>query len=223
MDIFEESLSPLGVSVVFDENNLFSCEINQESTEGRGRAPWQLTVYRDQDDISLAISIVLGTPLPDNPTPDFITLLGEQAIEPLRGGVGIGIYPGTSQLAVYQRVQLSGKPTGIVMEAIKSLFAIAEEWESLLSPERQKTPIEHTPPESARAFLQAQAVIAPPDIGNHPSFIYLSNIFTAKSVPLSVSSNCGKGCLCAMLSGPASRTSVERRCCPTPIPSHSRV
>lgn len=93
MDIFEESLSPLGVSVAFDENNLFSCEINQESTEGRGRAPWQLTVYRDQDDISLAISIVLGTPLPDNPTPDFITSLGEQAIEPLRGGVGIGIYP----------------------------------------------------------------------------------------------------------------------------------
>ncbi|AVZ81044.1 ati2 chaperone [Edwardsiella ictaluri] len=153
MDIFEESLSPLGVSVVFDENNLFSCEINQESTEGRGRAPWQLTVYRDQDDISLAISIVLGTPLPDNPTPDFITLLGEQAIEPLRGGVGIGIYPGTSQLAVYQRVQLSGKPTGIVMEAIKSLFAIAEEWESLLSPERQKTPIEHTPPQNQQGHF----------------------------------------------------------------------
>ncbi|BEH98598.1 hypothetical protein KH201010_13470 [Edwardsiella ictaluri] len=153
MDIFEESLSPLGVSVAFDENNLFSCEINQESTEGRGRAPWQLTVYRDQDDISLAISIVLGTPLPDNPTPDFITSLGEQAIEPLRGGVGIGIYPGTSQLAVYQRVQLSGKPTGIVIEAIKSLFAIAEEWESLLSPERQNPPIEHTPPQNQQGHF----------------------------------------------------------------------
>ncbi|WP_155961412.1 type III secretion system chaperone [Edwardsiella ictaluri] len=153
MDIFEESLSPLGVSVVFDENNLFSCEINQESTEGRGRAPWQLTVYRDQDDISLAISIVLGTPLPDNPTPDFITLLGEQAIEPLRGGVGIGIYPGTSQLAVYQRVQLSGKPTGIVIEAIKSLFAIAEEWESLLSPERQKPPSNTPPPRISKGIF----------------------------------------------------------------------
>lgn len=137
MGIFEETLSPLGVTVTFDENNLFSCEINQTSTEER--APWQLVVYRNQDDISLAISIVLGTPIPESPSPEFITSLGEQAIAPLRGGVGIGIYPGTSQLAVYQLVQLSGKPTGIVMETIENLFGIAEEWESRLSADRLKT------------------------------------------------------------------------------------
>ncbi len=137
MDIFEETLSPLGVTVTFDENNLFSCEINQTSAEER--APWQLAVYRNQDDISLAISIVLGTPIPETPSPEFITSLGEQAIDPLRGGVGIGIYPGTAQLAVYQRVPLSGKPTSIVMEAIENLFGIAEEWESRLSADRQQT------------------------------------------------------------------------------------
>lgn len=54
------------------------------------------------------------------------------------------------------------------------------------------------------------------------SYTHLSSIFPANLEPLSVFSNCGKGCLSAMLFS-ISATSVERILCPTLMLRHSLV
>lgn len=142
MDIYKDSLDALEVPVVFDENDIFSCDINREQNDGK--EPLQLVVFRNQEEISLAISVVIGEPIPAGLSSEFITLLAEQALEPLRGGIGIGIYPGTNHLTVYKIVQLSCQPKSIVMEAIESLVNIAEKWESQLLAENLNTSQEQT-------------------------------------------------------------------------------
>ena len=47
MNIFEEALTGLSVEVTFDENNMFSCELNNDENEEDN--PLLLSFYRDDE------------------------------------------------------------------------------------------------------------------------------------------------------------------------------
>jgi hypothetical protein len=131
MDVFEEALAECGLPIAF-ENNIFACELQREPEE---TVPLLLSVYRDLSEVSLGISVTIRHSIPESPSPDFVSALAEQALDPLRGGVGIGIFPGTTRLALYQRIPLSGLPKGAVMKVIEQLVEAAEDWDSRLSQE----------------------------------------------------------------------------------------
>ena len=127
MNIFEEALTGLGVEVIFDENNMFSCELNNDENEED--KPLLLSFYRDDEAMSLRVSVVTRQSIPENASFDFFIEFGEKALEPLRGDIGAGICPGTKTITLYKVVPLAGKPQGHMMEVIESLIEAAEEWD----------------------------------------------------------------------------------------------
>ena len=126
MNIFEESLEEVfGVKVTFDENNMFSCELKKDDDKGA----LLLCVHRDLEEMSLRVSVATRNLMPESPSSEFLTEFGEKALEPLRGGIGIGVCPGSNNMMLYKVLLLGGQHKGFIMDTIESLIKAAEEWD----------------------------------------------------------------------------------------------
>lgn len=102
MDIYQQICEELGiVDLAFDENNLFICELN--CTESGNEYSRQLSIYRDEIEQNLCFALSGQNELPTLIAGDFLTLLCEQALQPLNSGLGIGIFPGSRILTVYKK------------------------------------------------------------------------------------------------------------------------
>lgn len=153
MDIFEESLEGLGIEVKFDENNMFSCEL-KKNEDGEVN-PLLLSAYRDDDAMSLRVSVMTRNSIPKNASFDFFIAFGEKALEPLRGEIGAGICPGTKNITLYQVVPLAGKPKGYMIEVIESLIESAEEWDlKLLDTDKETAFGDSTPKGKEFNFIE---------------------------------------------------------------------
>ena len=128
MDIFEEAFSELGIEgITFGDDNVLTCELSRQE-DGRDIV-LSLSAYRDHQEMSLRLSVTTQNTIPDNVPGDFVVEFGERAIEPFRGGFGIGILPECRNVTVYRNIVISGKPKGFIKEAVGELIEAAEEWD----------------------------------------------------------------------------------------------
>ncbi|RLV60459.1 hypothetical protein D5018_06605 [Parashewanella curva] len=128
MDIFEEAFSELGIEgITFGDDNVLTCELSREE-EGR-KIVLSLSAYRDHQEMSLRLSVTTNNTIPDNVPEDFMLAFGERAIEPFRGGYGIGILPECKNVTVYRNIIISGKPKGFIKDSVGELIEAAEEWD----------------------------------------------------------------------------------------------
>ena len=96
MDIYQESISFLGNGANFDENGLFQCELSSD-TNNHDDALF-LTVFKNETTINLHMSLTSPVELPA-PLPETIAItIGEHALEPFRGGFGIGLMPDSQKI-----------------------------------------------------------------------------------------------------------------------------
>lgn len=131
MDIYQQICEELGiVDLAFDENNLFICELNY--TESGSEYSCQLSIYRDEIEQSLCFALSGQNELPTLITGDFLTLLCEQALQPLNSGLGIGIFPGSRILTVYKKVSLAGYYQDSLNQLLSELMTSIEEWDNRL-------------------------------------------------------------------------------------------
>ncbi|RYV03312.1 hypothetical protein SOPP22_04890 [Shewanella sp. OPT22] len=128
MDIFEEAFSELGIEgITFGDDNVLTCELSRQE-DGRDIV-LSLSAYRDHQEMSLRLSVTTQNTLPDNVPGDWVVEFGERAIEPFRGGFGIGVLPECRNVTVYRNIIISGKPKGFIKEAVGELIEAAEEWD----------------------------------------------------------------------------------------------
>lgn len=127
MDIYESIFEGLGIDVRFDSNNLFSCEI--KNTQNKSTTPYLLTAFRDTENLSVRLSLLIRETIPSMASVDFFNAFAEKALEPMRGGIGIGICPGTQFLVCYKIISLVGKHQHHGTEAINSLIEQAKQWQ----------------------------------------------------------------------------------------------
>jgi|GEM_PF-2518040 len=126
MDIYQESISFLGNNVDFDDNGLFQCELSPES--GIHDEALFLTIFKNEATINLHISITSPIELPV-PMPDQLAVaIGEQALEPFRGGFGVGLMSDSRRLSIYKVIALSNKPQGYVQSTLQQLLDKVEQW-----------------------------------------------------------------------------------------------
>ncbi|MBS3050484.1 hypothetical protein [Enterobacter mori] len=131
MDIFEQICAELGIEGVrFNHDNIAYCELmcNEE------KLPLRCLLYRNYEEMSINVAVRTRNALPENITPDFLTLLAENAIEPFRGGYGVGLLPGSEsrELVVYKCIMLSGYQSGEIKTHFAGLINIAEQWDEKL-------------------------------------------------------------------------------------------
>ncbi|MCG9575775.1 ati2 chaperone [Vibrio tubiashii] len=130
MDIYQESISFLGNNVEFDDNGLFQCELSPES--GIHDEALFLTIFKNEATINLHVSITSPIELPI-PMPDQLAVaLGEQALEPFRGGFGIGLISDSRRLSIYKIIALSNKPQGYVQNTLQQLLDKVEQWHQFI-------------------------------------------------------------------------------------------
>ncbi|WP_133408094.1 hypothetical protein [Parashewanella tropica] len=128
MDIFEEAFSELGIEgITFGDDNVLTCELSREE-EGR-KIVLSLSAYRDHQEMSLRLSVTTNNTIPENVPEEFMLAFGERAIEPFRGGYGIGILPECKNVTVYRNIIISGKPKGFIKDSVGELIEAAEEWD----------------------------------------------------------------------------------------------
>ncbi|AQS39377.1 hypothetical protein Sps_04274 [Shewanella psychrophila] len=144
MDIYQESISFLGDSVDFDENDLFQCELVSETNEHDDAL--FLTIFKNETTINLHISVTSPVELP-TPLPDALAVaIGEHALEPFRGGFGVGLMPDSRRLSIYKVISLSNKPQGYVQNTFQQLLEKVEQWHLFIEQMDNAETVSEKPP-----------------------------------------------------------------------------
>lgn len=131
MDIFQQACAELGLGEMsFDEDNNFFCEL--ESLDDQQSPGLVITINKNVDEISLMLVVTVQRELPEQLSADFLVEFGERAIEPSRGGYGIGIFPNSKLLSLYQKVLLSDSVDGHLKNKFSDLVDAAEIWDKKL-------------------------------------------------------------------------------------------
>ncbi|EOV6293643.1 TPA: Ati1 family type III secretion system chaperone [Vibrio parahaemolyticus] len=126
MDIYQESISFLGNDANFDANGLFQCELSS-NTNDHDEALF-LTIFKNETTINLHMSLTSPVELP-TPLPESIAIaIGEHALEPFRGGFGVGLMPDSRRLTVYKVISLANKPQSYVQNTFQQLLEKIEQW-----------------------------------------------------------------------------------------------
>ncbi|HHG3229109.1 TPA: Ati1 family type III secretion system chaperone [Vibrio parahaemolyticus] len=126
MDIYQESISFLGNDANFDANGLFQCELSS-NTNDHDEALF-LTIFKNETTINLHMSLTSPVELP-TPLPEVIAIaIGEHALEPFRGGFGVGLMPDSRRLTVYKVISLANKPQSYVQNTFQQLLEKIEQW-----------------------------------------------------------------------------------------------
>lgn len=143
MDIYQQSISFLDEKVVFDENGLFQCELSSEDDQ-----VLFFNVFKNEETIQLHLSLISPVVLP-TPLPDLLAVkIAEQALEPLRGGFGIGLIPDSRRLTLYKVISLSGKPQGYVQDAFEQLLERMDQWHQFIEEIENSSTMAETPSNS---------------------------------------------------------------------------
>ncbi|OUJ26445.1 ati2 chaperone [Vibrio parahaemolyticus] len=110
----------------FDANGLFQCELSS-NTNDHDEALF-LTIFKNETTINLHMSLTSPVELP-TPLPEAIAIaIGEHALEPFRGGFGVGLMPDSRRLTVYKVISLANKPQSYVQNTFQQLLEKIEQW-----------------------------------------------------------------------------------------------
>ena len=137
MDIYQQSLSFLGVDIEFNEYDIFSCELRSDDDDGI-----LLTAIKNTLNLALTVSIANNIDLP-NPMPDPLFLVfADQSLAPIYGGMGLGLLPNSRRLVAYQTIYLDKAVDRTIQNIVEELTAEIEQWNEMIDKVKhtQETP-----------------------------------------------------------------------------------
>lgn len=127
-DAFEVAINELGIAVTFNDNHFGKFVLQRED-----HSEIFVTLFKDLEQATLRMTAYTSGVIPEHITSDFFTRFAERALEPLRGGIGIGISQGCSNLCLYYTLALQNYVSGQSLCALEKLVEQVEEWDTLLA------------------------------------------------------------------------------------------
>jgi len=125
-DDFDRALQDLGFDS-FNGKNFFDFSLQRD--DGSTIA---FSLFRDEQAAALRISAYTSNTLPASITNQFFRLFASAALEPLRGGIGVGIPEGKEHLCVYFTLPVKNYQPGDSMLVLEKLIEQIEKWDELL-------------------------------------------------------------------------------------------
>ncbi|MCD6027674.1 MAG: hypothetical protein K0R08_2193 [Solimicrobium sp.] len=124
---FDLAIDDLGVVIKFNDVNLAKFALQREDN-----SEILITLYRDVEHYLLRMTAHTSRTIPSEISPEFFTRFAQSALEPLRGGIGIGMSEGARNLCVYYALPLQHYVQGQSLTVLESLVEKVEEWDALL-------------------------------------------------------------------------------------------
>lgn len=121
----EEQLKAMGIPPQFDHDGLFSFVLQRD-----GGGAVTATLHKDEPGRKLRLAVQGQCCLGGGMSPELIRELARQALEPLRDGYGVGLYPDSDRLTVYKVLELDTDTT--LQPVLHTLLSHVEHWEQLL-------------------------------------------------------------------------------------------
>ena len=128
MDAFEALLAELGIHAEFGPDNTLNWTLTQDAGD---TSSVLLTVRRDLDKRVLRFAVSTQNILPEINIPAaFFQEFGERALRPIVDEYGIGLFPGSGQISVYQVIPLSGQNKASIQLMLETLVDVALYWDN---------------------------------------------------------------------------------------------
>lgn len=121
----DQQLANMGIPTRFEQSGVETLTLARDDG-----TTYLVTVLRDPDGMRLHLTVRCSQPLPDVLTRPLFVHLAHQALEPMRGGDGIGIYPDSDRLTLYRTRDL--RTPILLADEMASMLDLAELWDSRL-------------------------------------------------------------------------------------------
>lgn len=121
----DQQFANMGIQTRFQQSGVETLTLARDDGTS-----YLVTVLRDPDGMRLHLTVRCSQPLPDVLTRPLFAHLAHQALEPMRGGDGIGIYPDSDRLILYRTREL--RTAILLADEIASMLELAELWDSRL-------------------------------------------------------------------------------------------
>ena len=125
-DNFDAALKDLGFES-FHGKNFFDFALQREDHSTIG-----VSLFRDQAAGVLRISACTSNTLPACVSSRFFTVFANAALEPLRGGIGVGQPENNEHLCVYFCLPMGNYQSGYSVLVLEKLIEQVEIWDELL-------------------------------------------------------------------------------------------
>ena len=123
---FDLALKDLGFDS-FEERNFFDFSLRRDDN-----TTISVSLYRDEQAGALRISAYTSNQVPPSISNKFFRLFASAALEPLRGGIGIGIPEGKHHLCVFFTLPIKNYQPGDSILVLEQLIEQVEKWDQLL-------------------------------------------------------------------------------------------
>lgn len=123
---FDLALKDLGFDS-FDGRNFFDFSLQREDS-----STIAVSLYRDEQAGALRISAYTSNQIPASISNKFFRLFANAALEPLRGGIGVGIPEGKHHLSVFFTLPIMNYQPGDSVLVLEQLVEHVEKWDALL-------------------------------------------------------------------------------------------
>jgi len=125
---FDLAIADLDVALTFNENNFAKFVLQREDN-----SKIIITLFKDIEQYSLRMTAHTSNAIPSPVSPDFFARFAQAALEPLRGGIGVGMNQGDEYMCVYYTLSLKNYVRGQSRIALESLIEQVEVWDAVLS------------------------------------------------------------------------------------------
>lgn len=137
----EKQLSLMGADAKFSDDGLLSLSFNADDEQ-----EFIVVMHKDTTEMKLRICLESYQPIPLKAVSrDIFMQFAQQALDPLRDGCGIGLYPGTENISTWKVVDLS-KPIEL-KPIFDELVSCLQKWDTILAEQGDATatlpPVKH--------------------------------------------------------------------------------
>jgi len=123
---FDRALQDLGFDS-FNGKNFFDFGLQRDD-----KSTIAVNLFRDEQAAALRISVFGSKPVPASVSNAFFRLFAAAALEPLRGGIGVGIQEGNEHLCVFFTLPVKNYQPRDSVLVLEKLIAEIEKWDELL-------------------------------------------------------------------------------------------
>lgn len=131
----DEQLQAMGIAPQFDPHGLLEFTLQREDD-----GEITITLQRDLDDMKLRLSAQCSGVLTDRVNRTSFLDFARQALEPLRDGYGVGLFPDSERLSVFKVLDLRDTlDLYSILESVLSKVEWLEAWSDSQLAERETT------------------------------------------------------------------------------------
>jgi hypothetical protein len=126
-ETFDLAIADLNIAVNFNDNNFARFVLQRED-----HSEIFISLFKDVEQSILRMTAYTSHIIPEHITSDFFARFAQRALEPLRGGIGIGMSQGCDKLCLYYTLSLKDYVEGQSLAALEKLVEQVEVWDETL-------------------------------------------------------------------------------------------